>query len=482
MKITILDFSPSGNTRDASRRIAEEIRSRGMECQSVHLAGSEDAFLRGDWGSVLERDVGPHDLLLVGGPVYAHHLHYNVQDLIRALPRPDGRWGRLVIPFVTYGGISSGVALAEAGKLLKRSGRTVVAGLKLAASHRMTRAFMDREFNADLPRDGADTAIRSLVDRISALRHVRDPKDVAGKLTYANFATRLKARFVFQERTWQRKGYPEVVLDRDACTGCGACVKSCPVLRLRKGVDGKVEERGAECIHCLNCVSVCPRGAIGLAGDIERGRSFMGSMIAKHGNKEAPASAVYPRRENRLLSGNGRIGNLIFGRMLDALDTDTRSGVGPEEALRIAGVGRAERILELGCGSGYYTRVAHSVMGPRARYTALDIHPMAVERTRSRLPPAADGRIEVHRGDALQTGLDDASFDLVLLLGVLPSPFLPLEVLFPEAMRLLQIGGELAVWTLDRFWKHSRIARYGLEHLESRNGIHRYRKLGGGTR
>lgn len=50
-----------------------------------------------------------------------------------------------------------------------------------------------------------------------------------------------------------------------ACTGCGACIATCPERALlraprRPAVDG------ARCSLCLACVEVCPAGAIGLAG------------------------------------------------------------------------------------------------------------------------------------------------------------------------------------------------------------------------
>ena len=48
--------------------------------------------------------------------------------------------------------------------------------------------------------------------------------------------------------------------------------------------------------------------------------------------------------------------------------------------------------------------------------------------------------------DALDTGLDAASIDKVLLFGVLPFPFLPLNRLLPEMHRVIKPEGSLAVW------------------------------------
>jgi hypothetical protein len=49
-------------------------------------------------------------------------------------PEADGKkWGRVTIPFTTHGGIASGIAFEEAGKLQRKPGKTVAAGLKVNA-------------------------------------------------------------------------------------------------------------------------------------------------------------------------------------------------------------------------------------------------------------------------------------------------------------------------------------------------------------
>lgn len=54
----------------------------------------------------------------------------------------------------------------------------------------------------------------------------------------------------------------------DACTGCGACVKDCPmvVLELKGGRPQVRAGREEMCIGCQHCVAVCPTGAAVLNG------------------------------------------------------------------------------------------------------------------------------------------------------------------------------------------------------------------------
>ena len=53
------------------------------------------------------------------------------------------------------------------------------------------------------------------------------------------------------------------VVDKDTCTGCGACVDSCPVEAI--SMDGDVAVVSADdCIDCGACVGECPVEAISM--------------------------------------------------------------------------------------------------------------------------------------------------------------------------------------------------------------------------
>lgn len=63
--------------------------------------------------------------------------------------------------------------------------------------------------------------------------------------------------------------WPEIVVDRDGCDGCGRCVKTCPmeILELRDGAPAFNEGFDAfRCINCESCVAVCPNGTIEVRG------------------------------------------------------------------------------------------------------------------------------------------------------------------------------------------------------------------------
>lgn len=51
-----------------------------------------------------------------------------------------------------------------------------------------------------------------------------------------------------------------VIIDRELCIGCGACVPDCVSKHIRLE-DGYAVQNG-ECIQCGHCVAVCPAGAV----------------------------------------------------------------------------------------------------------------------------------------------------------------------------------------------------------------------------
>ena len=82
MKITIITFSPSGNTEKIGQLIRAGLHLKDIETQYINLSEGTGYFKTDNKQQYLSELIKPHDILIIGSPVYAHHLQYNVKDLI----------------------------------------------------------------------------------------------------------------------------------------------------------------------------------------------------------------------------------------------------------------------------------------------------------------------------------------------------------------------------------------------------------------
>jgi len=304
MNVTIIVFSPTGNTRKVGQMLEESLRGGGTSVQLLDITRRHDLFAEGGFTEFLREEVEPHDVLCVGGPVYAHHMQHTVLDLVKALDPPRRRREAYAVPFATYGTVSSGVALAETARLLHRSGRLPALAMKIDARHCYSE-ILGTEINPGMPGDEAWPHVRELARRIAQLPHDRRVTNLARSpdLDYLGWPDRMKARFLIREKLFQKLIYPRLEFRPEACSGCGLCVDVCPLGRLCV-YDGKVGIRAGQpaCIHCGICVTTCPREAIVFPGDLSKWASLLRQAASGKGfiaSDEAAKSAVYPIRDRR---------------------------------------------------------------------------------------------------------------------------------------------------------------------------------------
>jgi ubiquinone/menaquinone biosynthesis C-methylase UbiE len=149
---------------------------------------------------------------------------------------------------------------------------------------------------------------------------------------------------------------------------------------------------------------------------------------------------------------------------------------GSMNILRGADILPGQTVLEVGCGTGYFTLPAARLIGEQGCLVAMDVLPESVELVSKKVQTANLKNVRVVKGDALDTGLDTESFDAVLLFGVIPAPMLPLPRLLPEMHRVLKVEGTLAVWPPIPGWLPQSILESGLfTHISKRNGVHNFK-------
>ncbi len=172
-----------------------------------------------------------------------------------------------------------------------------------------------------------------------------------------------------------------------------------------------------------------------------------------------------------------RLGRRVTRLLASAMESRLRYRFfGPDSILKGVEL-RGQNVLEIGCGTGFFSIPAASVIGEEGRLTAMDVLPESVELVWRKAQAAGLRNLRAIAADARQTNLDSASIDTVLLFGVIPAPMLPLAQLLPEMHRVLKPRGCLAVWP-PFFWLRRAIAGTGLfEWKARRNGVCVFRRL-----
>ena len=173
---------------------------------------------------------------------------------------------------------------------------------------------------------------------------------------------------------------------------------------------------------------------------------------------------------------NSKIGQLSIRIIAAVMESWFRYRFfGPMQILRGADIHPGQIVLEVGCGTGFFTLSAAQFIGDQGRLVAMDMLSASIEVVSKKVQTANLKNVRVVKGDAMNTMLDAESMDAVLLFGVIPAPMLPLTRLLPEMHRILKPGGTMAVWPPS--WIRQSILRSGLfTYACKRNGVFNFRR------
>lgn len=169
----------------------------------------------------------------------------------------------------------------------------------------------------------------------------------------------------------------------------------------------------------------------------------------------------------------------IFQRILAGLDHPFRYRLtNPEKLVRASGITVGQIVLEIGCGSGFFTESAAAQVGAQGQLHAIDAHPLAVEATARKIEELRLRNAYVTCADAHATGFTDGFFDLILLYGVIPAPgIIDIDRLTREMSRLLKPAGRVAVWTAVPLWSPKSVTQHQLlRYLGKHGGVHQFQK------
>ena len=155
-KAAVVYCSLGGSTRHVAQVIEKELEDGGMSVLSADLGKGDDG------STVINEAVNEKICLFIGSPVYANHPVPPVMRFISNLPENADV---CTVPFVTWGGVSSGIALYDMGKALTEKGIPLVGSGKVLAVHSMMWR-CENPLGESHPDEEDDRLIRELVSGV----------------------------------------------------------------------------------------------------------------------------------------------------------------------------------------------------------------------------------------------------------------------------------------------------------------------------
>jgi demethylmenaquinone methyltransferase/2-methoxy-6-polyprenyl-1,4-benzoquinol methylase len=138
---------------------------------------------------------------------------------------------------------------------------------------------------------------------------------------------------------------------------------------------------------------------------------------------------------------------------------------------------RGMNVLEIGCGTGFFTIPAAGLIGEQGSLVSMDILQESVDFVSGKVAEAGLANVRVIRGNALRTDLPDQSFQIVILFGIIPAPMIPLKELMKEIHRLLIHEGTLAVWPPVPGISRSVLKTGLFSYISKKNGVCNFKCL-----
>jgi len=276
-KALIVYLSPAGGTEHIALIMEKRLKSLEVPATVIDLGREPDVPF------VLSQLRAAKDnlCLYLGSPVYAMHPLPAVMDFVACLPETEGGYA---VPFVTWGGVSSGTALHAMGKALEEKGYLLLGAAKILAEH--SRMWdQDTPLGKDHPDEDDDAMIEALVDTVNAKLKTGYPPGVPQ--THLNYQNREVQKRADKMNIETAKAHmAPIVFKEKLCTQCGLCAEACPIEAITLSPFPVISP---SCISCCNCVRCCPEEAFTV--DTSKSTEIVRAMAEKL--NERPFSKIF---------------------------------------------------------------------------------------------------------------------------------------------------------------------------------------------
>jgi len=176
-------------------------------------------------------------------------------------------------------------------------------------------------------------------------------------------------------------------------------------------------------------------------------------------NKERSGMSIYDRVHFRMISF---VHDTLYGFF-----------VNPYKLLNSAGLKPGQKVLEIGCGPGFFTIPAAKIVGEKGSVYALDINPVAIKTVRRKIKEKGLKNVKVILADASETGLPEESVDVAFLFGVIHA-LDDVDAVMQETHRVLKVKGVLSIQ--KPWWPEKKLLD-----AVTKNGLFSFKEKTGGV-
>jgi len=132
-------------------------------------------------------------------------------------------------------------------------------------------------------------------------------------------------------------------------------------------------------------------------------------------------------------------------KMIDMVHDNERlmSTKKPIELLKAAGLQKGQKVLEVGCGPGFFTFPAAGLVGPEGLVYAVDSNPYAIRRVEQKMEQSGAANVRPMLANAGQSGIAEGTVDLAFVFGLLHVDG-GIRALLDGLYKVIRVGGTLA--------------------------------------
>lgn len=227
-KTNCVYFSPTGTTKDISKRIALKFENFNL---AIDITDYKERHIK--------KSFDYDDFVVFAAPVYGGRIP---KTAIERFENISGN-NTLAVCIAVYGGREYEDALLELKNTVEKNGFIVIGAGAFVARHSIVNDIAkERPDKLDL--DYIDEFSEKIKNKIKDIKNIDDIKNlyVRGNEKYRTY-----------------NGVPLKPETNKNCVKCGLCISKCPVNAII--MENKAKTQTDKCISCMRCINICVSNA-----------------------------------------------------------------------------------------------------------------------------------------------------------------------------------------------------------------------------